>query len=127
MFFPGLRSRSADAASPLPEGYSGSDWEHGRYLYRSHGLDLGVIVCSSCGARRKHCLDWPNEAFYQVQHRGSRLWAFHRESAIDPRHVEARQARHPCPSLEGVLPRFEVAHGGVVIFLIAELTSSGLS
>lgn len=85
LFFPGLESRTADAAAPLPEGYSASDWEHGRYLYRSHGLDLGVAACSSCGTREKHRLDWPKDAYYQVQHRGSLLWAFHRESAAELR------------------------------------------
>ena len=50
------------------------------------GLDdgrAGAISCDACGLNRKHDLDWPNDAFYQIEYRNSVLWAFNRDSASE--------------------------------------------
>jgi hypothetical protein len=65
----------------LPGGYSPEDWDHSPYLYRSHGLDIGSVTCQSCGYRKKHSLNWPDEAYFQIDYKGKVLWAFDRESA----------------------------------------------
>jgi len=83
VFYHGLRGRSSAAISDLPEGYRVEDWDHSPYLYRTHGIDVGAVVCGSCGYRKKHRLSWPDEAFFQVDYKGEVLWAFDRESATE--------------------------------------------
>jgi hypothetical protein len=80
----GAPTRAIDATL-LPAGYAPSDWAHGRYLYRSHGLDLGAVVCRSCGLRRPHELEWPADSYFQLGFQRHVLWAFHRESCAELR------------------------------------------
>ena len=42
--------------------------------------------CEPCGARGKHRLKWPDDAYYLIAHRGHVLWAFNRESAMELQH-----------------------------------------
>jgi hypothetical protein len=81
IFYPGLHGNTDEAVADLPEGYTPVNWAHSKYLSRSHSLDIGTIVCPTCGLRRKHWLDWPGDAWYQAAHRGQVVWAFDRESA----------------------------------------------
>jgi hypothetical protein len=78
----------------LPAGYRPSDWNHSKYLYRSHGTDEGAVACEACGLRTRHGLDWPNDARFQIDHRGQVLWAFHRESAHELRRYIASEDRN---------------------------------
>lgn len=77
----------------LPDGYQPSDWNHPKYLYRSHGPTEGAVACAGCGLRRRHELEWPADARYQVEYRGDILWAFHRESARELRQYIASDDR----------------------------------
>lgn len=43
--------------------------------------DEGSVVCETCGHRAAHRVNWPAEAFYQVEHRGEVLWAWNRGQA----------------------------------------------
>ncbi len=95
IFYPGLHVRDTTALKSLPEGYERTDWNHSRYLYRNHGLDVGTAICDGCGHRQKHKLDWPTESFFQVEYRKARLWAFHRESAVALRKFIASDDRDP--------------------------------
>lgn len=83
IYFPGLHGSATTTIHGLPEGYEAAAWEHSKYLYRAHGLDLGSVTCSACSYRGKHELNWPADAFFQVDFRGQVLWAFHRESATE--------------------------------------------
>jgi len=83
IFYHGLRESPSAAIRDLPEGYSPEDWDHSRYLYRSHGLDIGSVVCGSCDYRRKHALKWPDDAYFQIEYRRRVLWAFDRETAFE--------------------------------------------
>lgn len=85
VFFHGLHGLGTAIIRELPEGYVASDWDHSRYLYRSHGSDLGAVRCSHCGTRRVHTLQWPSDAWYQLDYHQHTLWAFHREAAQDLR------------------------------------------
>lgn len=78
----------------LPAGYSPSDWNHSRYLYRSHGTDVGAVACDACGLRTRHNLQWPSDARFQIDYRGQVLWAFHRESAQELRRYIASNDRN---------------------------------
>ena len=82
-FYRGLNETSLGSIGDLPEGYAPEDWNHSEYLYRSCGGDCGVVVCSFCGYRTKQSLNWPSDAFFQIEHKGKVLWAFHRESAVE--------------------------------------------
>lgn len=77
----GLHGNSVAAIGNLPEGYSPEDWNHSKYLYRSHCQDIGTIQCAGCGLIKKHKLDWENEAYFSITYKGKHLWAFNRESA----------------------------------------------
>lgn len=81
VFYHGLRGSTLSVIRDLPEGYSPEDWGHNGYLLRNHGLDIGSVTCHSCGCRKKHSLNWPDEAYFQIDYKGKVLWAFDRESA----------------------------------------------
>jgi len=38
----------------------------------------GRLSCLDCGLNRTHEVDWPREAFYQLEYRGETLWGFDR-------------------------------------------------
>ncbi len=83
VFYHGLRGSASATIRDLPEGYSPENWNHSPYLYRNHGLDIGSAICCACGYRKKHQLDWPADAFFQIQYRREVLWAFDTESALE--------------------------------------------
>lgn len=97
IFYHSLRAKPSFALRDLPDGYSPETWEHSQYLYRSHGLDWGAVVCGSCGYRKKHHLSWPGDAYFQVEYKSNVLWAFDRESAtalLDYICSETRETSH---------------------------------
>lgn len=81
IFYAGLHGGSVKAIHELPEGYKAEDWEHSRYLYRNHGLDIGSIACPNCHLSQKHILSWPGDAYFSIEYKGQQLWAFDRDSA----------------------------------------------
>jgi len=85
VYFAKMHGGSTAAIRDLPDGYESSNWNHSKYLYRNHGLDIGSFTCSSCNARRIHELSWPEEAFYSIAYKGQLLWAFNRNSGVDLR------------------------------------------
>lgn len=76
VFYPGLRT-----IGQLPEGYSAEAWDHGESFFKPHILDAGTAACRACGHRNRHALDWPGDAYFQIDHKGQTLWAFDQESA----------------------------------------------
>ncbi len=83
LYFQGLHGSPHQAIHELPDGYSARDWEHSRYLCNRNGLRAGSIRCSNCQVRGMHMLNWPDDAYFSIAHRGHVLWAFHRESAVE--------------------------------------------
>jgi hypothetical protein len=83
LYFHRLGRRDLAVIDDLPEGYSPEDWQHSQYLMRSHDAGTGAVSCAACGLKGKHDLDWPNDALFQIEYRGSVLWAFNRESACE--------------------------------------------
>lgn len=94
IYYAGMHGGSVTAIRDLPEGYSPENWEHSRYLMRSHGLDLGSVSCSSCGLLQKHVLEWPSDAYFSIQYKGQELWAFNQGSAKDLRDFIGGSARN---------------------------------
>jgi hypothetical protein len=85
VYYAGLHGGSSAELRHLPDGYKSEYWAHSPYLYRSHGLDIGAVRCNNCGVRRKHDLAWSDDAYFKVDYKGQRLWAFDRESAAELR------------------------------------------
>ena len=83
VYYLGIHGSSVSAIYDLPNGYIATDWNHSKYLYRSHGLNIGSLNCSVCKTNKKHVLSWPSSAFYVITYKQSVLWAFNRESAQD--------------------------------------------
>ncbi|MES0826786.1 hypothetical protein [Ruegeria sp. SCP11] len=80
IYYHGLCSSDMSDIKDLPDDYRPEDWRHSKYLYRSHGLDIGTVVCRSCLLRRKHDLIWPDDAYFQIEHNQHTLWAYDRET-----------------------------------------------
>ncbi|MDD3481755.1 hypothetical protein [Azovibrio restrictus] len=83
LYYAGLHGDPRVALENLPLGYNPSAWNHSKYLYRSHGMDIGSVHCEHCHLRKKHSLNWPSDAYYAVSYKDRVLWAFNRESACD--------------------------------------------
>lgn len=83
LYFQGLHGDPRQAIHELPAGYSAEEWDHSKYLRNRAGWPMGSIRCGSCHMRRKHELNWPEEAYFSVAYRNHVLWAFHRESAAE--------------------------------------------
>ena len=66
--------------------------------YNSHlNYEKGVLKCSSCGSIHVHHLDWPSDAYYQWDIRGTLLWAVNREHAnflLDYIQQKVRTGKH---------------------------------
>lgn len=83
LYYAGLHGDPRVALGNLPSGYEPSNWNHSKYLYRSHGMDIGSVHCEHCHLRKKHSINWPSDAYYSVSYKNNVLWAFNRESACD--------------------------------------------
>lgn len=77
------RQNNLPELNDLPENYDILDWAHSQYLCRSHGFDIGVVVCPKCQFQRKHNLKWPDDAYFKIQYKGQLLWAFDRSSGLE--------------------------------------------
>lgn len=94
LYLAGLHGPATSTIHQLPAGYEPSQWAHGKYWYRTHALDLGSLICA-CGHRVRHTLAWPADAYFQIEHRGEILWAYHREHAGALRDYIAGTDRRP--------------------------------
>lgn len=45
-------------------------------------VDQGSCLCDACGYRRPHRARWPDDAYYQIEHKGQVLWAADRRAAV---------------------------------------------
>ena len=86
VFYPGLHGDITSALKTLPDGYAPDPWTPSGYGEDSHCTQMGVLSCARCGRRRKHELRWPDDAYFQIEHKGQVLWAFNRDTAVDLLH-----------------------------------------
>ena len=91
-YYHGLHRSNLESIQGLPDKYSSSEWEHSRYWL--HTTDKGTSTCMECQKRRKSVLNWPEDAWYQVEVRGKVLWAFDRPSLIALRNYIAATERN---------------------------------
>ncbi len=83
LYYPGL-GNSLENINDLPEDYKPNMWRH-PYWYVTLPKELentGSIRCSSCLIQRKHSLNWPNDAYFQITYKGKVLWAFDRKYTL---------------------------------------------
>jgi len=83
LYYPGI-GNSLENVKDLPEGYEASMWRH-PYWYVTLPKELentGSIRCSSCLIQKKHKLQWPDDAYFQVSYKGKTLWAFDRKYTL---------------------------------------------
>lgn len=85
IFHAGLHGRITGSIRELPSGYFPEDWSHSVYLRGNTGSDLGSVHCGFCHFRAEHKLQWPKDAYYQIDYKDEILWAFHEESARELR------------------------------------------
>lgn len=83
IYYQGLHGEPVNVLHELPTGYEADNWAHSKYLMRSLGMDIGSIACGNCGQRKKHKLNWPEDAYFAAPYKGKLLWAFNRESALE--------------------------------------------
>jgi len=94
IYYAGLHGNSTDAIQDLPQGYQPSNWNHSRFLSQNRQPQIGSLKCLTCQTAKKHTLNWPEEAYYSIEYKGSVLWAFHKESAIELRDYIASTDRN---------------------------------
>jgi len=89
LHFPGVSNGIANIKD-LPDGYSPASWTSVRYRYigRNKAVfdsydDWGVLKCNACPSVRRHVLNWPEEAHFQITYKGESLWAYNRSFALD--------------------------------------------
>jgi hypothetical protein len=84
---------------------------------RAGPLRAGVCLCGGCGRRARHTLEWPRDAYFQIEIRGEVLWGYSREHfagirdyiACDQRRAWAQKRGYPWGSLMHKLPKVAVA------------------
>lgn len=78
LYYPNLHPGRLSAIDDWPEGYSPANWtRRSDWIYTRQSL--GAIACPHCGFKEKKLLDWPNDAWFQIQYRNQTLWAFNRD------------------------------------------------
>ncbi|MBR9834788.1 MAG: hypothetical protein GYB42_06280 [Alphaproteobacteria bacterium] len=83
IYYHRLMGNTLPIISDLPRGYKIEDWAHSEHKFRPLSDWRGTLVCESCGKRSKHTLDWPREAYFQIEYRNQNLWAFDRASTAE--------------------------------------------
>lgn len=110
MHYRGLRGPSLDVISDMPAAHSPADWHHSRYHVRTTTAHEGTVTCSACALRRKHRLDWPRDAWFQIEYRGRVLWAFDRDMALRLlSHIQGKMRPSPDAQLLKVPAHFRTA------------------
>lgn len=95
IYYAGLHGGTVEVIRNLPEGYSSSDWQHSKYLRWALTHSFGAYACHNCHEVRRHNLEWPKDAYFQINYRGEVLWAFHREATACLRDYIASKLRNP--------------------------------
>jgi len=83
LYYPGL-GNNLDNITDLPDGYDAEMWRH-PYWHVTMPPELknpGSISCSNCYVQKKHQLNWPEDAYFQISYNGKVLWAFDRKTAL---------------------------------------------
>lgn len=108
--YAGLKGPALDVIEDFPPGHSADDFRHSPHFLRSVTGRDGTLVCTSCHARRKHRLNWPCDAWFQIEYRGRVLWAFDRDMAVRLlAHIEGKLRARPGWQLLKVPSHFRTA------------------
>ena len=92
-----LKSRTMEAIGELPNGYLIDHWALGTRSTQTSAPEArrghGTVICQACGCRATHELNWPMDAWFQIEHGNKVLWAFDREYAAELRNYLAAENR----------------------------------
>jgi hypothetical protein len=82
----------------FPDTFAWKD-EHNPYTQcgtfnRQHHI-WGVVNCPHCGCRRKHNLNWPADAYYQLSCRNAFIWGWTRRHFVAIRNFVESEDRNP--------------------------------
>lgn len=102
LFYKGLSCRDIETIDDLPENYSAQNFLSTNALDGTSRGETGVVYCSACLLHQRHKLNWPEEAYFQVEYKRQILWAFDQTSAkellrfitADDRDFKKFQYRH---------------------------------
>lgn len=80
--YPGI-SPALENIEDLPENCQPEEWNQGSFYPNIiHNVHFGVLRCDHCKNVLKHKLDWPKDAYFQIEYKGESLWAYDRKFAI---------------------------------------------
>lgn len=77
IFYPALHTHPEQYLAEIPTDVRGLNWSTS-WLLPKHG----VVRCSFCLSKLKYQLNWPQDAYYQIEYKGQVLWAFHRDAFV---------------------------------------------
>jgi hypothetical protein len=92
----GVRYSSGFAIERFPDIFPWRD-PNNPYLARLSREIWGVLSCCECVYRRKHLLDWPTDAYYQIDFPFGTLWAYTRAHLVQIRKMLADEWQGPQP------------------------------
>lgn len=69
------------------------------------GTSLGLVSCHKCFSESKHTLDWPNDAYYAIEHKGNLLWAYDKEMMIEIKDYIQTTVRGNLFAIESIIIR----------------------
>ena len=74
--------KNLDNIEDLPVGYTAQDFKPSRYSWPLRNFSRGVIACNHCTLRRRTNINWPEQAYFSVEYKNKKLWAYNREMAL---------------------------------------------
>jgi hypothetical protein len=82
-YFHGL-SAPLDSLTDLPRAYTAAAWARrpGRYPLNG-GRVHGTLYSPGGKPPRRHVVNWPEDAWFQLGYKGHTLWAYNRASALE--------------------------------------------
>jgi hypothetical protein len=100
VLYPGLNARDWTSLRNLPEGYAAASWNPSNQIARTlpslmTDTPTGCLRCQNCQIARRHNLNWPDAAWFQISHGKELLWAWHRDCAADLRDFIRSRDRDP--------------------------------
>lgn len=79
-YYPGLYESNIKALHSIPCDEDPEKWS--TKIYNRKDEDWGTFICNYCVIRKKHRLNWPEDAFYQWSiPKAGLLWAWNRKNA----------------------------------------------
>ena len=73
--------KNIDNIDDLPDGYTVQNFKPSSYSWPLGKFPRGVIACNHCTLRRRTNINWPEQAYFNIEYKNKKLWAYDREMA----------------------------------------------